>query len=138
MQAISMKGVTDAVPETIEASLQLSEATLIGLGSQTGPVIASIREKRDESRRALQSAAGQAGGHATHEFHSKHSGDLSSGVVGHVLVDAQADGYAVLPQIEKARRARPTLAQACAGARERIERSVPSVASGIRQRPSCR
>ena len=54
-------GVTDAVPETIEASLQLSEATLIGLGLQTGPVIASIHEKRDEFRRVLQSAAGQAG-----------------------------------------------------------------------------
>jgi len=30
-------GVTDAVPETIEASLQLSEAALIGLGLATGP-----------------------------------------------------------------------------------------------------
>jgi CPA2 family monovalent cation:H+ antiporter-2 len=30
-------GVTDAVPETIEASLQLSEAALIG-GTATGPV----------------------------------------------------------------------------------------------------
>jgi monovalent cation:H+ antiporter-2, CPA2 family len=29
-------GVTDAVPETIEASLQLSEATLIGLRTTTG------------------------------------------------------------------------------------------------------
>ncbi|MEQ1713160.1 MAG: cation:proton antiporter, partial [Hyphomicrobium sp.] len=33
-------GVTDAVPETIEASLQLSEAALVGLGIPTGPVIA--------------------------------------------------------------------------------------------------
>ncbi len=31
-------GVTDAVPETIEASLQLSEATLIGLGAAMGLV----------------------------------------------------------------------------------------------------
>ena len=30
-------GVTDAVPETIEASLQLSEAALVGLGLPTGP-----------------------------------------------------------------------------------------------------
>ncbi len=52
-------GVTDAVPETIEASLQLSEATLIGLGLATGLVIASVHEKRDEFRRELQQAAGK-------------------------------------------------------------------------------
>ncbi|MBI3703279.1 MAG: cation:proton antiporter [Rhizobiales bacterium] len=50
-------GVTDAVPETIEASLQLSEAALIGLGMATGLVIASVHEKRDEFRRELQQAA---------------------------------------------------------------------------------
>jgi CPA2 family monovalent cation:H+ antiporter-2 len=49
-------GVTDAVPETIEASLQLSEAALVGLGVPTGPVIASIHEKRDEFRVLLQGA----------------------------------------------------------------------------------
>ena len=54
-------GVSDAVPETIEASLQLSEAALVGLGLAAGPVIASIHEKRDEFRRQLQEAAGQAG-----------------------------------------------------------------------------
>lgn len=48
--------VTDAVPETIEASLQLSEALLIDIGVPMGPVIASIHEKRDEFRRALQPA----------------------------------------------------------------------------------
>jgi CPA2 family monovalent cation:H+ antiporter-2 len=52
-------GVTDAVPETIEASLQLSEAALIGLGQATGLVVASIHEKRDEFRRELQQAAGR-------------------------------------------------------------------------------
>lgn len=52
-------GVTDAVPETIEASLQLSEAALIGLGLATGLVIASIHERRDEFRRELQQAAGR-------------------------------------------------------------------------------
>jgi CPA2 family monovalent cation:H+ antiporter-2 len=52
-------GVSDAVPETIEASLQLTEATLVGLGVPTGPVIASIHEKRDEFREALQGAAGR-------------------------------------------------------------------------------
>lgn len=54
-------GVTDAVPETIEASLQLSEAALVGLGVPTGPVIASIHEKRDEFREALQGAVAQQG-----------------------------------------------------------------------------
>jgi Kef-type K+ transport system membrane component KefB/voltage-gated potassium channel Kch len=52
-------GATDAVPETIEASLQLSEAALAGLGVAAGPVIASIHERRDEFRRELQSAAGR-------------------------------------------------------------------------------
>ena len=64
-------GVTDAVPETIEASLQLSEATLIGLGMQAGPVIASIHGKRDEFRIALQSAAGQAGLQTIHSIRRK-------------------------------------------------------------------
>ena len=54
-------GVTDAVPETIEASLQLSEAALVGLGVPTGYVIASIHEKRDEFRAELQGAARKAG-----------------------------------------------------------------------------
>ena len=31
-------GATDAVPETIEASLQLSEAALVGIGVPTGPL----------------------------------------------------------------------------------------------------
>jgi CPA2 family monovalent cation:H+ antiporter-2 len=48
--------VTDAVPETIEASLQLSEAVLIDVGVPMGLVIASIHEKRDEFRRMLQAA----------------------------------------------------------------------------------
>jgi CPA2 family monovalent cation:H+ antiporter-2 len=43
-------GVTDAVPETLESSLQLSEAVLIDLGLAMGPVIASIHEKRSEMR----------------------------------------------------------------------------------------
>jgi CPA2 family monovalent cation:H+ antiporter-2 len=53
-------GVTDAVPETIEASLLLSEAALIGLGVAMGLVVASIHEKRDEFRHELQQAAGNA------------------------------------------------------------------------------
>jgi CPA2 family monovalent cation:H+ antiporter-2 len=54
-------GVTDAVPETIEASLQLSEASLVGLGVPMGPVIASIHEKRDEFRAELQRASAGSG-----------------------------------------------------------------------------
>jgi CPA2 family monovalent cation:H+ antiporter-2 len=49
-------GVTDAVPETIEASLQLSEAVLVDLGVPMGVVIASIHEKRDEYRKILAAA----------------------------------------------------------------------------------
>ncbi|MEQ1716860.1 MAG: cation:proton antiporter [Hyphomicrobium sp.] len=54
-------GVNDAVPESIEASLQLSEAALVGLGVPTGYVIASIHEKRDVYRAELQGAAKKAG-----------------------------------------------------------------------------
>jgi CPA2 family monovalent cation:H+ antiporter-2 len=43
-------GATDAVPETLESSLQLSEAVLVDLGMPMGPVIASIHEKRAEMR----------------------------------------------------------------------------------------
>jgi CPA2 family monovalent cation:H+ antiporter-2 len=50
-------GVTDAVPETLEASLQLSEAVLVELGIGTGPVIASIHEKRDELRAKIKAEA---------------------------------------------------------------------------------
>jgi monovalent cation:H+ antiporter-2, CPA2 family len=63
-------GATDAVPETIEASLQLSEAALVGLGVATGLAIASIHEKRDEFRRALQQAAQEAG-RETHSVRPK-------------------------------------------------------------------
>jgi CPA2 family monovalent cation:H+ antiporter-2 len=59
-------GATDAVPETIEASLQLSEAALVGLGIAMGRAIASIHEKRDEYRRALQQAAREAGRQESH------------------------------------------------------------------------
>ncbi|MGN6155337.1 MAG: cation:proton antiporter domain-containing protein [Sphingomicrobium sp.] len=50
-------GVTDAVPETLEASLQLSEAALVDLGIAMGPVIASIHEKRDELRAKIKDEA---------------------------------------------------------------------------------
>jgi len=53
-------GVSDAVPETIEASLQLSEAVLVDMGIPMGKVIASIHEKREEFRKILQPIAGRA------------------------------------------------------------------------------
>jgi monovalent cation:H+ antiporter-2, CPA2 family len=46
-------GATDAVPETMEASLQLSEAALVDIGVPMGLVIASIHEQRDIYRRNL-------------------------------------------------------------------------------------
>lgn len=49
-------GVDDAVPETIEASLQLSEAVLSDIGVPMGLVIASIHERRDEFRKILRSS----------------------------------------------------------------------------------
>ncbi len=46
-------GATNAVPETIEASLQLSEALLVDIGVPMGLIIASVHEKRDEYRQML-------------------------------------------------------------------------------------
>jgi CPA2 family monovalent cation:H+ antiporter-2 len=48
--ALYRAGASHAVPETLEASLQLSEAVLVDIGVPMGPVIASIHEKRDEFR----------------------------------------------------------------------------------------
>lgn len=72
-RALYDAGVTDAVPETIEASLQLSEAALVGLGVPAGPVIASIHDKRDEFRQELQDAATKAGRAATHAIRPRKS-----------------------------------------------------------------
>ena len=47
-------GASDAVPETIEASLQLSEAVLVDVGVPMGPVIASIHEKRAALQDAIK------------------------------------------------------------------------------------
>ena len=49
-------GVTDAVPETTEASLQLAENTLVDLGVPMGLVLASIHERRDRFRKLFQDA----------------------------------------------------------------------------------
>ncbi|API58835.1 sodium:proton exchanger [Tardibacter chloracetimidivorans] len=50
-------GATDAVPETLESSLQLSEAVLVDLGVAMGPVIASIHERRAELREEIKALA---------------------------------------------------------------------------------
>lgn len=49
-------GVTDAVPETTEAALQLAENTLVDLGVPMGLVLASIHERRDRFRTLFQDA----------------------------------------------------------------------------------
>ena len=51
--ALYRAGATHAVPETLESSLQLSEAVLVDLGVPMGFVIASIHEKRDEYRQQI-------------------------------------------------------------------------------------
>ncbi len=48
--ALYRAGATTAVPQTLESSLQLTEAVLVDLGVPMGFVIASIHEKRDELR----------------------------------------------------------------------------------------
>jgi CPA2 family monovalent cation:H+ antiporter-2 len=53
-------GASDAVPETIEASLQLSEAVLIDVGVPMGPVIASIHEKRAALQDDIKAMAPEA------------------------------------------------------------------------------
>ncbi|MDQ3074894.1 MAG: cation:proton antiporter [Pseudomonadota bacterium] len=50
-------GVSDAVPEALEASLQLSEAVLVDIGLAMGPVIASIHEKRAQLRAEIMAAS---------------------------------------------------------------------------------
>jgi CPA2 family monovalent cation:H+ antiporter-2 len=54
--ALYRAGVTDAVPEALEASLQLSEAVLVDIGVAMGPVIASIHEKRSQLRSEIMEA----------------------------------------------------------------------------------
>jgi len=48
--ALYKAGANDAVPETLESSLQLAEAVLIDLGVAMGPVIASIHDVRAKMR----------------------------------------------------------------------------------------
>ena len=53
-------GASDAVPETVEASLQLAEAVLVDIGTPMGLVIASIHETRAEIQAETKAMAPQA------------------------------------------------------------------------------
>lgn len=55
--ALYKAGASQAVPEAVEASLQIAEAALVDLGVAMGPVIASIHEKRDELRAKIKAEA---------------------------------------------------------------------------------
>jgi CPA2 family monovalent cation:H+ antiporter-2 len=53
-------GATDAVPEQLESSFQLSEAVLTEIGVAVGPVIASIHHKRAEQRAEIMEMGGMS------------------------------------------------------------------------------
>ena len=55
--ALYRAGATDAIPETLEASLQLSEAVLIEQGVAMGKIIVSVHEKREQLREMIRSDA---------------------------------------------------------------------------------
>lgn len=50
-------GASDAVPETLESSLQLAETALVDMGVAMGPVIASIHQTREDLRMGIKEAA---------------------------------------------------------------------------------
>lgn len=50
-------GVSEAVPETLESSLQLAETALVELGVAMGPVIASIHQQREDLRQSIKQSA---------------------------------------------------------------------------------
>lgn len=47
-------GASDAVPETLESSLQLAETALVDMGVAMGPVIASIHQRREDLRERIK------------------------------------------------------------------------------------
>lgn len=55
--ALYRAGATDAVPETLESSLQLAESVLVDIGRPMGPVIASIHEMREVERNKIKAMA---------------------------------------------------------------------------------
>lgn len=52
-QKLYQAGVTEAVPETVESSLQLGEALLVETGVPMGLAIAAVHERRDSFRKLL-------------------------------------------------------------------------------------
>jgi monovalent cation:H+ antiporter-2, CPA2 family len=50
-------GVREAVPETLEASLQLGEAVLVEVGVPTGKILVAIHQKRADMREGLLEAS---------------------------------------------------------------------------------
>ncbi len=50
-------GASDAVPETLESSLQLAETALVDLGLAMGPIITSIHQKREDLQNGIRAAA---------------------------------------------------------------------------------
>ncbi len=103
-------GVTDAVPETLEASLQLSEAALVDLGVAMGPVIASIHEKRAELRAEIMQGAemdvAPNSGRTQAEGPGSNSSGRSGGVTG--FQSREAGSNFGLPQCRSCVRGRPT------------------------------
>jgi CPA2 family monovalent cation:H+ antiporter-2 len=87
--ALYRSGATDAVPETVESSLQLAEAVLVDLGVPMGPVIASIHEKRAELRLSIQRAADGKGSRAFRSPKGGRSGGRSGGGLG---AESKAEG----------------------------------------------
>lgn len=57
-------GASDVIPETIEASLQLASAALRDIGVPEEAILASIKGKRDDYQKFLQSESEQESGHA--------------------------------------------------------------------------
>lgn len=55
--ALYAAGASEAVPETLESSLQLAETALVELGVAMGPVIASIHQQREDLRQIIKDSA---------------------------------------------------------------------------------
>lgn len=78
-------GADDAVPETLESSLQLAETALVGLGVAMGPVIASVHQCREEMRDAIKAAA-----ELTHSPRLRHLREGESLPVGPISAESAA------------------------------------------------
>ena len=76
-------GASDAVPETIEASLQLAEAVLVDLGIPMGPVLVSIHEKRAEFQAEIKAAVPGAPVRALGQTRLRRNFGPASGLTAH-------------------------------------------------------